>query len=69
MSKWFGKPASGVNNDIERHRAKEAELTAVIDRLRAEEGDPVFINAYIELRDRLRSSRAEAVSNLGKKKG
>ena len=68
--KWFWQDAKGLKADVERHRAKEAELDARIAELEGKD-DPMSIAAlrtYRRFRAQLLQSKAEAVSKIGKKK-
>ena len=68
--KWFWQDAKGVKADVERHRAKEAELDARIAELEGKD-DPMSIAAlrvYRRFRVQLLQSKAEVVSKIGKRK-
>lgn len=68
--KFFWNKANGVNADVERHRAKEAELDARIAELEVKD-DPMSIAAlrvYRRFRAQLLQSKAEVVDKIGKKK-
>ena len=68
--KFFWQEARGLKDDIERHRAKEAELDARIAELEGKE-DPMSIAAlrvYRRFRAQVLQSKAEVVNKLGKKK-
>jgi hypothetical protein len=71
MKTYFYKPTKGLKADVERHRAKEAELTAKIAKLEAienpTESDTVFLRTYRNIRNSLSQSKAEVVSKIGKK--
>jgi BMFP domain-containing protein YqiC len=41
--KWFWKDAKGLKDDVNRHRAKEAELDARIAELEARPQDPMAV--------------------------
>ena len=69
--KWFWQDAKGVKADVERHRAKEAELDAKIAELEARQNDPMAVAAlrvYRRFRAQLLQSKAEVVSKIGKRK-
>lgn len=70
--KWFWSDAKGVKADVERHRAKEAELDAKIAELEAiKEPGPMDIAAlrtYRRFRAQLLQSKAEVVDKIGKRK-
>ena len=66
--KWFWQEARGLKEDIERHRAKEAELDARIAELEGKD-DPMSIAAlrtYRRFRAQLLQSKAEVVNKIGK---
>jgi BMFP domain-containing protein YqiC len=68
--KWFWQDAKGVKADVERHRAKEAELDARIAELEGKD-DPMSVAAlrvYRRFRAQLLQSKAEVVSKIGKRK-
>ena len=68
--KWFWQDAKGLKADVNRHRAKEAELDARIAELEGKE-DPMSIAAlrvYRRFRAQLLQSKAEVVEKIGKKK-
>lgn len=68
--KFFWDNAKGLKADVDRHRAKEAELDARIAELEAKD-DPMSIAAlrvYRRFRAQLQQSKAEVVSKIGKKK-
>jgi hypothetical protein len=68
--KWFWQDAKGLKDDVNRHRAKEAELDARIAELEGKD-DPMSIAAlrvYRRFRAQLLQSKAEVVSKIGKKK-
>lgn len=68
--KWFWKDAKGVKADVERHRAKEAELDARIAELEGKD-DPMSVAAlrtYRRFRSQLLQSKAEVVEKIGKRK-
>ena len=68
--KWFWQEARGLKEDIERHRAKEAELDARIAELEGKD-DPMSIAAlrtYRRFRAQLLQSKAEVVTKIGKRK-
>ena len=72
MTRWFWKPAAGVNADIERHRAKLAELDAKIAELEARGPDDAMavaaLRTYRRFRAQLLQSKADVVSKIGKRK-
>ena len=68
--KWFWQDAKGLKDDVNRHRAKEAELDARIAELEGKD-DPMSIAAlrvYRRFRTQLLQSKAEVVSKIGKRK-
>ena len=68
--KWFWQDAKGLKDDVNRHRAKEAELDAKIAELEGKD-DPMSIAAlrvYRRFRAQLLQSKAEVVSKIGKQK-
>ena len=70
MIKFFWGDAKGLKADVERHRAKEAELDARIAELETKD-DPMSIAAlrvYRRFRTQLLQSKADVVSKIGKKK-
>jgi hypothetical protein len=69
--KFFWDKAKGVKADVERHRAKEAELDARIAELEARPEDPMAIAAlrtYRRFRAQLLQSKADVVNKIGKQK-
>ena len=69
--KWFWQDAKGLKADVERHRAKEAELDAKIAELEARPDDPMAVAAlrvYRRFRAQLLQSKAEVVDKIGKRK-
>ena len=71
MTRWFWKPAAGVNADIERHRAKLADLDSKIAELEARPDDAMAVAAlrtYRRFRAQLLQSHAQVVDQLGRKK-
>lgn len=67
---YFWSRARGLAADVERHRAKEAELDAKIAELEGKD-DPMSIAAlrvYRRFRAQLLQSKAEVVDKIGKKK-
>lgn len=70
MAKFFWQEAKGLKADVERHRAKEAEMDARIAELEGK-GDPMSIaslRVYRRFRAQLVQSKADVVSKIGKKK-
>lgn len=69
--KFFWKDAKGLKADVERHRAKEAEMDAKIAELEAQPDDPMSVAAlrvYRRFRAQLLQSKAEVVEKIGKRK-
>jgi len=67
--KWFWNKAKGLNADIERHRAKEKELEAMIAELEGET-DPMSVatlRTYRRFLYQLHLSKAEVVTKIGRK--
>ena len=67
--KFFWKNTRGLKADVERHRAKEAELDARIAELEGKD-DPMSIAAlkvYRRFRAQLLQSKADVVTKIGKK--
>lgn len=65
--KFFWGDAKGVKADVERHRAKEAELDARIAELEGKD-DPMSVAAlrvYRRFRAQLLQSKAEVVNKIG----
>lgn len=68
--KWFWQDAKGLKDDVNRHRAKEAELDARIAELEGKD-DPMSraaLRTYRRFRAQLLQSKAEVVSKIGKRK-
>ena len=68
--KFFWSDTNGLKADVERHRAKEAELDDRIAELEAKD-DPMSITAlrvYRRFRAQLLQSKADVVTKIGKKK-
>ena len=68
--KYFWNEAKGLKADVERHRAKEAEMDAKIAELEGKE-DPMSIAAlrvYRRFRAQLLQSKADVVTKIGKRK-
>ena len=66
----FFKTPIGLNDDIKRHRAKEAELRSRIAELEGDD-DPTslsYLPAYRDLLNALLQSKAELTSKIGKNK-
>lgn len=72
MGKYFCEDAKGLKADLDRHRAREADLDAKIAEIEAivepTTLDVAVLNAYRNLRGRLLQSKAEVVSKIGKQK-
>lgn len=69
--KWFWQDTKGLKDDVNRHRAKEAELDARIAELEARPQDPMAVAAlrtYRRFRAQLLQSKAEVVDKIGKLK-
>lgn len=69
--KFFWQDAKGLKADVERHRAKEAELDAKIAELETQPDDPMAVaslRVYRRFRAQLLQSKAEIVNKIGKKK-
>lgn len=67
---FFWKKTLGLKADIERHREQEQEFIAKIAELETKD-DPMSIAAlrvYRRFYAQLQQSKADVVSNLGKKK-
>lgn len=67
--KFFWKPATGLNADIERHRLQEQELLKKIAELEMKD-DPMSersLAAYRKFLYQLQTSKADVVSKIGKK--
>ena len=67
--KYFWKDTKGLKADVERHRAKEAEMDAKIAELEGKD-DPMSIAAlrtYRRFRAQLLQSKADVVTKIGKK--
>lgn len=67
--KFFWKPATGLNADIERHREQEQELMKKIAELENKD-DQMSIRALSVYRSfllQLQTSKADVVSKIGKK--
>ena len=67
---YFWEKANGVNADLERHRAREAELQ---DKIRALEdlNDPMAeatLRTYRHFLNQLLASKAQVLEQLGRKK-
>ena len=69
--KFFWSEPRGLKADVERHRAKEAEMDARIAELEAKGDDPMAVAAlrvYRRFRAQLLQSKAEVVTKIGKRK-
>lgn len=70
--KWFWQESTGLKADVERHRAKEAELDALIAEIEANpeptDLDLTALRTYRHLRAQLQQSKAEVVNKIGKSK-
>lgn len=69
--KFFWGEAKGLKADVERHRAKEAELDARIAELEGRQDDPMAVaslRVYRRFRAQLLQSKAEIVTKIGKRK-
>jgi hypothetical protein len=69
--KFFWGDTRGLKADVERHRAKEAELDVRIAELEARPNDPMAVAAlrtYRRFRAQLLQSKAEVVNKIGKLK-
>lgn len=67
--KFFWKPATGLNADIERHRDQEQELMKKIAELELKD-DPMSVRSIAVYRNfllQLQTSKADVVSKIGKK--
>lgn len=67
--KFFWKDAKGLKADVERHRAKEAEMDTRIAELEARPDDPMAVaslRVYRRFRAQLLQSKAEVVSKIGR---
>jgi len=67
--KFFWGETKGLKADVDRHRAKEAELDAKIAELEGKD-DPMSIAAlrvYRRFRCQLLQSKADVVTKIGKK--
>jgi hypothetical protein len=68
--KFFWNDAKGLKADVERHRAKEAEIDARIAELEARPDDPMAVAAlrvYRRFRAQLLQSKADVVDKIGKR--
>ena len=67
--KYFWNKATGLNADIERHRAKEQELETKIAELEGEtdEMSIAALRTYRHLLHQLHLSKVEVVTKIGKK--
>jgi hypothetical protein len=70
---YFYKPASGLQADVDRHRAKELDLRDCISKLEAVETKTEFddrvLETYKYLLDRLLTSKGDVVNKIGRKNG
>ena len=67
--KYFWGDTKGLKADVQRHRAKEAELDTKIAELEGKD-DPMSIAAlrtYRRFRAQLLQSKADVVTKIGKK--
>lgn len=62
--KWFPNDATGINNDLERHRAQEAELRELVATA---DTDQIRKN-YQNLLNILLDSKANVADKIGKRK-
>lgn len=70
MTKFFWSNAKGLKDEVNRHRAKEAEMDAKIAELESRPNDPMAVAAlrvYRRFRAQLLQSKAEVVTKIGKK--
>jgi hypothetical protein len=68
--KYFWGDTKGLKADVQRHRAKEAELDTKIAELEGKD-DPMSVAAlrtYRRFRAQLLQSKAEVVTKIGKQK-
>jgi hypothetical protein len=72
MRPFFRSKATGLNADLARHTKEEKNLKAKILELEQipepDQFDLAFLKSYKELLAKLMQSKAEVLSNLGKKK-
>ena len=68
--KYFFGTTKGLNADIERHREKERELVAKLNSLAGKTDDQskAALRTYSNLLNKLQQSKAEILTQLGKKK-
>jgi len=67
--KYFWNPSSGLNAEIERHRAEEKRLIDLINAINGED-DPMTNaarKAYFRILGQLQQSKAEVLTKFGKK--
>jgi hypothetical protein len=62
--KWFCKDATGVNQDIKRHRQTEIELMKELENAE----DEITKKSLINLLNMLRDSKADVVNKMGRRK-
>lgn len=61
--KWFPNHATGINNDLERHRDKETELRELIDTADTDQ----IRKAYQNLLSLLLDSKANVADKVGRR--
>ena len=66
--KFFWKDATGVNSDIERHRAMEKELMLEIAALEASKNEMsiAHLRVYRNMLRVLQQSKADVVAKIGR---
>lgn len=68
--KYFFSKASGLNNDLQRHRAHEQKLLAQITELENKDRDEFeesVLRAFHDCMGTLQASKAEILTKLGRK--